>query len=91
MAVIYSVQRQPKYDMVMKPPITGPATRPMKVLAANIATAIARSTGPNISASIPPTFVISFITAKENEEKPYNCQWPTGKNTTEKPTDENCL
>lgn len=53
--VIYSVQRQPRYDMVMKPPTIGPATGPMNVLAANIDIAIPRSTGPNRSARIPDT------------------------------------
>lgn len=91
MAVMYSVQRQPRYDIVIKPPTTGPATGPMKVIAANIATATARSTGSRVSASIPPTFVVSFVVAKENEEDPYNCQWRTGKKITEKPTDKNRL
>ena len=53
-AVIYSVHRQPRYDIVINPPTTGPATGPMKVAAAKTATAIPRFTGSNISANIPP-------------------------------------
>ena len=53
--VIHCVHRQPRYDDVTNPPKIGPATGPIKVAAANMATATPLSTGPQKSARAPPT------------------------------------
>lgn len=91
MAVIYSVHRQPRYDMVINPPTTGPATGPMNVAAANTATAIPRSTGSNISASMPPFWSQLEPKQRMKTTGTYNSQRRASKHASEKATDENSL
>lgn len=68
MSVIHAVQRQPRYDCVMNPPMMGPAMGPMNVAPAKTHTATPRSTGPKKSAREPPT-IASGAEAKAPPKK----------------------
>jgi len=54
-AVIHSVQRQPRDEVTMKDPAMGPATGPTKTAVLKIVTATPRSTGIQISFIVAPT------------------------------------